>query len=90
MVATRQREPHRYFMCCLRTFRAFLSVIIRLNPYDSYTILLCIMSNEILPYHTIGDTYINYTASNIAQKYTPCVSSVPAHSSSCSSCSSCS
>ena len=51
MVATRQREPHRYSMCCLRIFCVFTSVIIILNPCASYTILLCIMSNKLLPYH---------------------------------------
>ena len=52
MVA-RQRQPHRYFMCCLWTFCVFLSVTIIpvLNPCASYTILPCIMS--IKYYHTI-------------------------------------
>ena len=53
MVVTGQQEPYRYSMCCLRIFSAFLNVIIILNPYASYTILLCIMSNRILQYHTI-------------------------------------
>ena len=51
MVAARQREPHKYSMCCLRTFCAFLRVIIIFNPCASYTILLCFMSSKLLPYH---------------------------------------
>ena len=52
MVATRQREPHGYSMCCLRIFCAFISVIIILNPCASYTILLYALC-QINYYHTI-------------------------------------
>ena len=72
MVATRQREPHRYSMCCLRIFCVFLRVILILNPCASYTILLALC--QVKYYHTIFLLiylyYLNHVEWYTGSKYT--------------------
>ena len=46
-------NPYGYSMCCLRTYCASFSSIFYLYTESVYFILLCNMSNKILPYHTI-------------------------------------
>ena len=45
------RQYYRISMCCLRTFCILLLYIFMLSQY--FSIILCTMSNKILPYHTI-------------------------------------
>ena len=44
-------NPYGYSMCCLRTYCVSFSSIFYLYTESVYFILLCNMSNKILPYH---------------------------------------
>ena len=46
-------NPYGYSMCCLRTYCVSFSSIFYLYTESVYFILLCNMSNKILPHHTI-------------------------------------
>ena len=52
LVAARQREPYRYSMC-LSPDILYFSFYVSLCLVNMLSIILCTMSNKILPYHTI-------------------------------------
>ena len=52
-------NPYGYSMCCLRTYCVSFSSIFYLYTESVYFILLCNMSNKILPYHKDPQLFMN-------------------------------